>query len=134
MYTSRMDLDAHVHHWFSAAQHELDTADVLLEEFRSFDCLVYLQHCVEKMAKGLWVLKKREHPPATWNVLFLLHSLGIEPPEDHLALIMDLTTVRTKTQWPYEVKLFRQNLNAELAKETLEKTEALIRWLKTLTT
>ena len=125
-----MQVDDWIHHWFSGAQHDIDTADLLLEEYRAFDALFFCHQCVEKMIKGIWVIRRREHPPATTNVLWLVKTLGIEPPDEFFDLLCDLSVVRSRDRWPLEKKTLRKAIKKEDGQARLQLTERMIRWLK----
>ena len=123
-------VDQHIHNWLSAAQHDVDTALTLLDEGRAFNCLVFCHACVGKMVKGLWVAKRREHPPRSANVLLLAKKLGLGLGEERLALLIDLTIFAQVAEWPEETKALRKGIRKAQAEEYYAHTEELIRWLK----
>ena len=125
-----MNVEQHIHDWFSTAQHEIDTATVLVEEGRAFNGLLSCHDCVERMLKGLYVMRKKSHPPRTSNLLWLMKTLSIEPGEDHVILILDLMTFRRGSSWPDEIKALRKTVRIAAAEKYLEKTEDLIHWIK----
>jgi HEPN domain-containing protein len=127
---SGLTVDQHIHNWLSAAQHDVDTAFSLLEEGRSFNCLVFCHACMTKMLKGLWVAKRREHPPRTDNVLLLAKKLGLGPGDERLALLVDLSLFAQIAEWPEETKALRKGMKKTQAEEYYARTEDLIRWLK----
>ena len=125
-----MNFDDQIHHWFSSAQHDIDTAFVLAEEGRSYDCMRACWECVNKMLKGIWVLNRTEHPPQTANLLWLAKEQQIALRDKDLDLLIDLTTVHESTLWADDVKALRKEIKIDRAQATQEQTEELIQWLK----
>jgi HEPN domain-containing protein len=125
-----LTVDQHIHDWLSAAQHDVDTALVLLDEGRAFNCVVFCGACVVKMMKGLWVATKKAHPPRTENPLVLAKALDLPLAEDRLAQLVEIAVVAKLAAWPTDVKALRKGMKKAQAQEVYDRTEEMIRWLK----
>jgi HEPN domain-containing protein len=125
-----MNVDQVAHNFLSMSQHDLDSAEVLFEEFRFSHSVVLLGRCLEKMLKGFWVLKFHEHPPVTRRLLYLAKKLDLELDEPRIRLLGALSMFAADYEDLAAWKRVRLCVKKDVAADYQEKTERLIEWLK----
>jgi HEPN domain-containing protein len=93
----------------------------------------YLCHqTIEKTLKGIFVQKKKEIPPYTHKLMFLIEKIGIIHlfDEEKLQFIDSLEPLQIEARYPsYRDRLFSL-LTEVYCKELLKKTGELNSWLK----
>lgn len=62
---------------------------------------VFICHlAIEKALKGLYYEKKRQVPPKSHNLIYLLNEIGIKPPQDPGKFIVKLSAASVPTRYP----------------------------------
>ena len=118
--------------WWEQAQHDLKTADILLDAKRFDAASFYYEQAVEKALKAAYIVTKRETPGPTHSLTKLGRECGL--PTDYGAFLRSLTTDYYVSRYPdasgdipfdiYEVDDVRET--SRLAREIVQWLEQLI--------
>ena len=101
-----MDITKQIEYWKKSAEHDLDTANSLIQA-KKYDWALFLSHLVlEKMLKAIFVKKKKSFPPKTHNLILLLKELGFEISEDEYDFFEEVNTFNISTRYPDEQLTF----------------------------
>jgi HEPN domain-containing protein len=68
--------------WLKQSHYDMDTAEYMLEGGRRIYAVFMCHLAIEKALKGLYYENRREFPPKSHNLIYLLNQIGIRPPED----------------------------------------------------
>jgi HEPN domain-containing protein len=116
--------------WFRQADYDLDTANFLFSGERYFYA-VFLSHLsIEKALKGLYIIKLKEAPFKTHNLLYLIELINLELPENLFDFVFTLNRVSVLTRYPENLELMLTEYDKNKTKELLEKSKELLKWLK----
>ena len=86
---------------------------------------------VEKALKGLYFERRREIPPKSHNVLYLLNTLGIVPPEKPGKFFAKPSEASIPTRYPEDLAKVQQLYTAGVVKDILAATKETIAWIRT---
>jgi HEPN domain-containing protein len=84
---------------------------------------------IEKLLKGLYAAKLRQHAPPIHNLLRLAKVAGLELDESVTDALITVTAFNIETRYPDVKRAFRQKCTAEYTKQQLTMIRGLIEWL-----
>ena len=117
--------------WFVQSEYDLATAKAMRTGGRNFYAVFMCHMAVEKALKAVLFQNKKEVPPKTHNLLWLLKSAGLQAPETIGEFISKLSEANTATRYPYELKELISLYNDAVTDDIIKKTEAALTWIKT---
>ena len=85
---------------------------------------------VEKLLKALYEAVLEKIPPKTHNLIYLSKSIGFEIPEKFLGTIESLNDLSIVTRYPEDMDSLIKAFKKERVAEYLNRTKALLRWLR----
>ncbi len=115
--------------WHQLALYDLETAEAMLRTGRWMYVLFCCQQAIEKEIKGLIAAKTGELPPRTHNLMRLAEHCGLVPDGYTAQRLRALTAYYIETRYPDEVATLAAQADAELARDTLQETREVLRWL-----
>lgn len=117
--------------WLQQSDYDMDTAECMCQGGR-YLYVVFLCHlAVEKALKGLYFERRREIPPKSHNVLYLLNTLGIVPPEKPGKFFAKLSEASIPTRYPEDLAKVQQLYTAGVVKDILAATKETIARIRT---
>jgi HEPN domain-containing protein len=85
---------------------------------------------VEKLLKALYEATLKKIPPKTHNLVYLSKSMGLEIPENHVKTLESLNDLSIVTRYPEDMDALIKSFKKKRSEEYLDRTKALLRWLK----
>lgn len=85
---------------------------------------------VEKALKGLFIKNRKEAPPKTQNLLYIIELIDLTLPENMYDFVFTLNRVSVITRYPDSLKRMQTEFDRDKTKEILEKSMELLKWLK----
>jgi len=117
--------------WLQQSDYDMDTAEYMYQGGR-YLYVVFLCHlAVEKALKGLYFERRREIPPKSHNLLYLLNTLGIVPPEKPGKFFAKPSEASIPTRYPEDLAKVQQLYTAGVVKDILAATKETIAWIRT---
>ena len=93
---------------------------------------VFMCHlAVEKALKGLYFEKRKEFPPKTHSLVFLLNEIGVKPPENLGRFIVRLSEASIPTRYPENLSKVQKDFSESIVKDILARGKEVIAWIKT---
>ena len=125
-----MNIKKQIEYWEKSAEHDLDTANSLIQE-KKYDWALFLAHLVlEKMLKAIFVKKKKSFPPKTHNLILLMKELEFEVSEDEYDFFEEVNTFNISTRYPDEQLKFYELCTKKFTLEKFEQIKLKYQWLK----
>ena len=116
--------------WFLQADYDFETAEAMYKSGR-YLYTVFMSHlCIEKALKGLLVKRHDVFPPKTHNLIYLVEKIELELTEKDTAFVFQLNDVSLPTRYPEDLKKLMRVYTKEKAKQILDKTNILLKWIK----
>jgi HEPN domain-containing protein len=117
--------------WIVQSEYDLATAKIMRTGGRNFYAVFMCHMAMEKALKAVMFQGKKEAPPKTHNLLWLLKSAGLQAPEATGEFISKLSEANTATRYPYELKELISLYNDTVTDDIIKKTEEALKWIKT---
>ena len=116
--------------WLRQSDYDLDTAAYMHEGGRHMYAVFMCHLSMEKALKGLYYEKRREFPPKSHNLVYLLNAIGVRPAPEMGKFIVRLSEASVPTRYPEDLARLQQIFNERIVKEILEKTKETVAWIK----
>lgn len=118
--------------WAERAIYDLDTARAMLESRRYLYVLFCCQQAVEKMLKALITKRSQRLPPRLHQLVRLAEKAQVLISEKQSDFLRELSAHYIQSRYPEEVEDVLTQFSAEQARQVMEKTEEMVRWLKSM--
>ena|SRR3989338_2915578 len=125
-----MDLSEISRYWTKNSREKGKTARSLLRSKRYADALFYCHLALEAQLKAVVVLKIREFPPLTHNLLHLAYLAGLELSSRQIEELKEITTFNIKTRYDDYKFSFYKKATKRYAQEYYNITQNLHLWIK----
>ena len=121
-----------IEYWIEMAEYDLETARVMLKGKRFLYVGFMCHQVIEKSLKGFYVFEKKDNPPYTHNLSYLVDQSGISDKmtEEQKNFIDLLEPLNIEARYPTHKERLMRSLNDERCKEIIQKTEGLYQWIK----
>jgi HEPN domain-containing protein len=134
-----MDAREKYAYWEQTAQYDLDTAQAMLDARRYLYVAFMCQQAVEKLVKGLYVLRRGEEPPRTHNISLVYERIWDEDARPGAVIESDVPAFMDRLLYYYISERYTdykqkagKSLNGDAAQSLLDKTREVFAWLKSL--
>lgn len=117
-------------YWVKIARYDLKTAEAMLKTGRYMYVLFMCQQTLEKLLKGLYVIRKKQFPPRIHNLLRLGELTNLKWDETIGPVIEELNRYYLESRYPYEVSQLGRQVDRRKALEMLNQTRRLWRWIR----
>jgi HEPN domain-containing protein len=117
--------------WLRQADYDMDTADYMHQGGRHLHAVFMCHLAVEKALKGWYYEKRREFPPKSHSLVFLLNEIGIMPPESHGRFIVRLSEASIPTRYPEDLAKVERDFTGEIVAGILAGGREVIAWIRT---
>ncbi|MBU4186327.1 MAG: HEPN domain-containing protein [Thermodesulfobacteriota bacterium] len=119
-------------YWLEEALEALNVADHLYEKNDYSYSLFFGHLAIEKLLKGLFVLKKGEHAPYIHNLQRLAEMLDIKLTDDQTEKLITITRFNLESRYPDQKRSFRKKCTKEFTENELKKIKDIFKWLKSM--
>lgn len=119
-----------VQEWLEIAEYDLQTAEAMFKAKRYLYVAFMCQQALEKMLKGIYAQVRRELPPRTHNLLYLLDSLIISLDKEDRELLAYLNMFYLESRYPGERNRLAKEMDRKKAKEALTGAKRAIKCLR----
>jgi HEPN domain-containing protein len=117
--------------WLRQADYDMDTAEYIQKGGRNLHAVFMCHLAVEKALKGWYYEKRREFPPKSHSLVFLLNEIGIKPPEAHGRFIVRLSEASIPTRYPEDLAKVERDFTGGIVADILARGREVIAWIKT---
>lgn len=128
-------------HWEDIAKYDLETAEAMFHAGRYLYVVFMCQQAIEKLTKGLYILKKGEEAPKTHNIYNVLKNTFdtdlkddsfTEKEKEYAPFFAELLAYYISERYPsYREKLSKSVKQAK-ASEVLNRSREVFAWLQSL--
>ena len=118
--------------WLKEALEALNVADHLYEKNDYSYSLFFGHLAIEKLLKGLFVLKKGEHAPYIHNLQRLAEMLDIKLTDDQTEKLITITRFNLESRYPDQKRSFRKKCTKKFTENELKKIKDIFKWLKSM--
>ena len=134
MTEEKLDIQQIASYWVDEAEEALAVAEHLYEKGDYSYCLFFGHLAVEKLLKGIYVQRKKEHAPPIHNLVRLAQLAGIKSDESRVEQLALISTFNIEARYPDLQRSFRKKCTQEFARENMALTREtlqltpMIRW------
>jgi HEPN domain-containing protein len=121
-----------IQYWVNISKYDLDTASSLLKSKRYLYVLFMCQQAIEKMLKGIIILKTKEFPPRIHNLVKLAELAGIRKQDIDFEFLDKLSFYYIETRYPEEQLKLHKTISNKLCAIYYNETKRIYLWLKYL--
>lgn len=123
-------MEAFAEEWVKQADYDMDTADYMYQGGRNIYAVFMCHLAVEKTLKGLFYERKREFPPKSHNLIYLLNRIGEKPPEKPGKFIVKLSEASIPIRYPENLAKLQQMYPDEVVSDILMEGREVLEWIK----
>ena len=116
--------------WMNQADYDMETAVYMSKGGRHVYAVFMCHLAVEKALKGLFYEMRREVPPKSHNLIYLLKQIGIKPPAKFGRFIVKLTEVSVAARYPESLAAVQKVYTKSVANKIIEDSSGLVSWIK----
>ncbi|MFH1943034.1 MAG: HEPN domain-containing protein [bacterium] len=116
--------------WLKQAEYDLGTAEFMFTGGRYFYSVFMAHLSIEKALKGLYQKELNEIPPKTHNLITILNSVGLKPPDEMGKFLIKINQASVVTRYPEDLSLLQKNYTKPVVKEILDKAKDSLEWIK----
>ncbi len=92
---------------------------------------VFMCHlAVEKALKGLYFERRKEFPPKSHSLVFLLTEIGVKVPPELGRFIVKLSEASIPTRYPENLAKVQKEFTATIVGDIIERGKEVIAWIK----
>ena len=119
-----------VKNWLESAQYDLETAKQMLNTGRYIYTIFMCHLAIEKILKAKVQEITDKTPPKTHNLRYLVKLSNIEPSEEILIFLSELSDVSIPTRYPEDFTELRNSYGKKAANNYYRKAEEAFKWIK----
>ena len=129
---SKINVQEIKEYWLEEALEALNVAGHLYEK-RDYSYSLFFGHlAIEKLLKGIFVLKKGEHAPHIHNLQRLAEMLAIKLTDDQKEKLITITRFNMESRYPDQKRNFRKKCTKQFTEIELKKIKDIFKWLKSM--
>jgi HEPN domain-containing protein len=116
--------------WLRQADYDIDAAEYMFQGGRYLYAVFMCHLAVEKALKGLYFERRKEFPPKSHSLAFLLSEIGVKLPEGHGRFIVKLSEASIPTRYPENLAKVQKEFTATIVEDILTSGKEVISWIK----
>ncbi len=116
--------------WLALADYDVETARHMLATGRYLYVIFLCHLALEKILKAHVAEVTQEIPIKTHDLIYLVKKCELEIPNNYLDFIGKINTASIPTRYPDDLQHSLKEYPKSVAKDYLEQTMELIKWLK----
>lgn len=121
------NIQKHIEHWSAGANEAIETAEILISKRKILFGLFFYHLSIEKILKALFIKSKKDFPPKTHKLLFLIHNTTVEVDSEMKALFSELMRFQLEGRYP---EIVIQTSSYEESVKILDRTNGALKWLQ----
>jgi len=130
MWYYKKNMEKRTEEWLQQSDYDMDTAVYMHKGGRHIYAVFMCHLSVEKALKGLYYEKRREIPPKSHNLIYLLNEIGIKPPKEPGRFIVKLSEASIPTRYPENLVKLQQVYSEIVVNDILVNGKELVKWIK----
>jgi HEPN domain-containing protein len=128
-------------HWEDIAKYDLDTAEAMFQAGRYLYVVFMCQQAIEKLTKGLYVLKRGAEAPRTHNIYNVFKNIFeadlkdtefIEKERQYAPFFAELLAYYISERYPSYREKLSVSIKQDKASEVLNRSKEVFVWLQSL--
>lgn len=116
--------------WFDQSEYDYETANVMFNYGRYFYAVFMVHLAIEKGLKGLFWKVRKEIPPKTHHLKYLLQKINIDPSDRIKEIIFDIDDLSVPTRYPESLKNMLSSFSKENTGSMIINSIEVLKWLK----
>ncbi|MCX6170691.1 MAG: HEPN domain-containing protein [Ignavibacteriales bacterium] len=116
--------------WLLQADYDLETAKVMFESGRYFYAVFMVHLAIEKGLKGLFWKVRKEIPPKTHHLKYLVQKINLDPSDRIKEIIFDIDDLSVPTRYPESLKNMLSSFSKEITDSMIINSIEVLKWLK----
>ena len=117
-------------YWVTEAEEALTVANHLLEKGDYSYALFFGHLAVEKLLKGLYVERQKEHAPPIHNLQRLARLAGLTLDESKINTLILISSFNIEARYPDMKRSFRKKCTEGYTLEQMGNIREIFKWLK----
>jgi HEPN domain-containing protein len=119
-----------IKYWVTVAEHDLQTAESLLET-KHYDWCLFLGHLVlEKILKAHYVEIVEKTPPKSHNLIYLADLVKLNLIDEQVSFLEKVNDYNLEGRYPDYKYSFYELCNDDYTKENFSKIKEMYKWIK----
>lgn len=118
--------------WKTEAEEALQVADHLIEKGDYSYALFFGHLAIEKLLKGIFVKRHKDHAPPVHNLLRLAKLSGITIPQDKVDALIEISAFNIESRYPDIKRDFRKKCTEGYTRKQITIIKGVYLWLKEL--
>lgn len=127
-----MNTDEQIQYWFDLSDDDIIVAESNFKNKHYLWCLFICHLSVEKVLKGLYILKCNEHPPKIHDLLKLAKFSQLDISDENFRFLNQLNRFNIESRYPEYKNSIKSIANYEFTNDILLRTKELLKCLKSL--
>jgi HEPN domain-containing protein len=113
-----------------SSEYDFTTARHMLKTGRHVYVVFMCHIAIEKLLKAIVAEKTDKLPPKTHNLIYLIKLADLTIPQDLFDFIAKINNASVVTRYPEDFNLLLESYTENVAKEYIENTEKVLKWLR----
>ncbi len=119
-----------INHWIKSSQHDFETAEFLFKGKKYPECLFFCHLMIEKILKGLVVVKTKKQPPYIHYLDKLVIETGLDFTEEQMNQFKIITTFNIRARYDNYKSSFYKKCDKQYTKKYFDISKKLYLWLE----
>ncbi len=116
--------------WLRQSDYDMDTADYMYGGGRYIYAVFMCHLAIEKVLKGFFYERRREIPPKTHNLIYLLNKIEIKPSDKPGKFIVKLSEASIPIRYPDDLSKLQKTYTKKIVHDILVEGKEFIQWIK----
>jgi len=119
-----------IQEWLKMSEYDLKTAAAMLKTKRYLYVAFMCQQAIEKILKAIYAQKRKELPPRTHNLLYLIDVLKLEVTDSDKVFLAQLNQFYLESRYPGKKSQLAKEMDKKKGREFLNSTKEVWECLK----
>ena len=118
-------MDKAVEEWLKISKYDLQTAEAMLTSGRYLYVAFMCQQAIEKILKAIYSDRKKELPPRTHNLLYLVDILNLDITKSNKIFLSQLNQFYLESRYPDKQGELAREMDKAIGKRFLKNTKVV---------
>jgi len=114
-----------VNYWVTSSEEDWDVAQNLFKSAKFNYALFFMQLCLEKLIKAIYIVRKDGNPLYVHNLVLLSQKADIKLSDEDLTDLKEISSFNISTRYDNYKRDFYKKATGEYASEWMERGEKL---------
>lgn len=124
-----MNVKKTIEYWTRSAEYDLEVADSLFENKKYHYALFFGHLAIEKILKGIFVKKKREHAPFSHSLTILSREAELDIDGERLEKLAEFMEFYIEGRYPRDMESVFKKCSENYTREKLGEIKEMYQWL-----